>query len=118
MFADDETHPIPSVENLDIVAQRNTGGARLVVVIASPLDADERSQRRLLMKLENYLSFIISPEVAEEFGPPDPEKVDILVRIDSRSDPAVFELLRRCEPWTLENQTTLLVETVDPSSRS
>ena len=113
MFADDETHPIPSVERLDLVAQRRTGGARLVVIIASPLGADERSQRRLLMKLENYLGFIISPEFAQEFGPPDPEKVEIVVRIDSRSDPAVLDLLRRCEPWTLEYKTTLLVETVE-----
>jgi hypothetical protein len=113
MFADDESHPIPSVDNLDIVAQRRDGGARLVVIIASPLGADERSQRRLMMKLETYLGFILSPEFAQEFGPPDPEKVDIVVRIDSRSEPAVFDLLRRCEPWTLDNRTTLLVERVD-----
>lgn len=113
MFADDESHPIPSVENLDMVAQRRTGGARLVLMIGGPLDAGERSLRRLMMKLENYLGFILSPQFAQEFGPPDPETVDILVRIDSRSDPAVFDLLRRCEPWTLDNKTTLVVETVE-----
>jgi hypothetical protein len=113
MYADDESHPIASVENLDMVAQRRSGGARLVLMIPSPLGADERSQRRLMMKLENYLGFILSAEFEQEFGQPDPEKVDILVRIDGRSDPAIFDLLRRCEPWTLENRTTLLVETID-----
>ena len=113
MLEDDESHPIPSVDNLDMVAQRRTGGARLVVIISSPLGADERSQTRLMMKLENYLGFIISPDFEREFGRPDPKKVDILVRIDSRSDPAVFDLLRRCEPWALENMASLLVETVE-----
>jgi hypothetical protein len=66
-----------------------------------------------MTKLENYLRFVISPDFEQEFGRPDPEKVDILVRIDSRSDPAVFDLLRRCEPWALENMASLLVETVE-----
>ena len=111
MFADDASNPIPSVNNLDVVAKRRTGGADLVIIVTKPMDGDEPSLRRLMQKIENYLGFILSGDFEQEFGPPDPSKARIVVKIDKRSDPAVFELLRQCEPWALDNKTTLVIDT-------
>jgi hypothetical protein len=107
---DDPDHPIPYMSKLDLLAEKKAGGADLIIVIASPLRADERSQRRLLYKIETYLSFIASPEYRDKFGPPDPATTRIVVDIDEDSDPAIFDLLKRCEAWTLENHTALVVE--------
>jgi hypothetical protein len=110
MFEDDDSHPIPSVNNLDMIAQRRTGGADLLILVPTPLEADERSQRRLVQKIENYLGFIVSSEFKQEFGAPDPSTVRIVVKINNDSDPAVFALLKRCEPWVNDNQVSLVVE--------
>jgi hypothetical protein len=69
----DSEHPIPRVDALDIHAVRATGGSDLVVVVAAPLCADERSQQRLLSKIENYLRFLGSAEYAQKCGKPTPE---------------------------------------------
>jgi hypothetical protein len=107
---DDPEHPIPSLSGLDIVARRKAGGVDLGIVIATPLDADERSQRRLLDKLELYLRFITSAEFQAEFGTPDPSSTRIVVAIDARSHPAVFQLLDRCQPWAAQNRAALVIE--------
>jgi hypothetical protein len=114
MYADDESHPVPSVDSLDLFAARRDGGARLVIIVAGPLQADERSQRRLLRKLENYVDFVNSDEFLQEHGAPDPSKVEIDVRIDTNSDAAVFALLGRAEAPLLENNVTLLVNSQPP----
>ena len=56
VLEDDDSHPIASVNRLDLVAQRRTGGAELVILIAQPLQADEQSKQRLVTKIENYLA--------------------------------------------------------------
>jgi hypothetical protein len=109
MFADDERHPVPSVDNLDIVAARRDGGAHLVIIVSGPLQADERSQRRLLTKLNNYVMFVNSDEFQQAFGSPDPSKVTIDVKIDAGSDPIVFDLLARCEPQVREHNASLTI---------
>ena len=103
MLADDPNHPIPSVANADVIASRTGGGAELVVVIASPLDADERSQQRLLAKFDSYLGFIHSDEFRQEFGAPSADQVLIRVIINPESHPAILDLLERCRPWIEEN---------------
>lgn len=110
LYGDDETHPIPFLQALDAFAVKTGGGSSSVIIIAQPLRADERSQRRMLRKIENYLGFITSEEHRQEAGPPSPEKTEILVSIDRRSDPEIFELLEQCGPWTLENGVSLRVE--------
>lgn len=110
LYGDDETHPIPFLQALDVFAVKQSGGSSSAIVIASPLEADERSQRRLMRKIENYLGFIVSDAHREEAGPPDPSTTEILVVIDGRSDQAIFDLLEQCKPWALENGVTLKVE--------
>ena len=107
---DDPQHPIPSLSGLDFVAQRRTGGADLGIVIATPLNADERSQRRLLDKIELYLRFISSAEFQAQFGTPDPSNTQVLVAIHAGSHPAIFDLLDRCQPWVTQNRAELVIE--------
>ena len=107
---DDPDHPIPSLSGLDFVAKKRAGGADLGIVIAAPLNADERSQRRLIDKLELYLRFIASPEFQAEFGTPDPSNTSVVVTIHTGSHPAIFELLDRCQPWAAQNRAALVVE--------
>ena len=52
MLADDDSHPILFLGNLDVCGVRRDGGGDLVLLVASPLAPDERSQHRLLHKLE------------------------------------------------------------------
>jgi len=111
---DDPNHPIPYISKLDLLAERKTGGADLVIVIATPLRGDERSLRRLLRKMDTYLGFIASTEYRQKYGAPNPATTRIVVTIDERSDPTVFDLLKRCEAWTLDNHTTLVVERRPP----
>lgn len=109
MHEDDPAHPIPKVDALDVHAVRKSGGSDLIVVIATPLASNERSQRRLLLKIENYLGFINSAEYENKCGKPTPENSKIVVRIHAESDPAVFELLERCKPWAKDSCATLEV---------
>jgi hypothetical protein len=109
-LANDDSHPIPCLTALDIFGVKNDGGADLVLIIASPLEADERSQRRLLQKIENYLGFISSEEFLAEAGPPSPANTKIIVKVHPDSDSAISELLDRCVDWVAENNATLVVE--------
>jgi hypothetical protein len=109
-YREDPSHPIPSMTNLDVVGKRRGGGADLIIVIATPLAADERSQLRLLKKVALYLGFVASDDYRKEFGAPDAASAHIVVSINEKSDPAIFDLLERCKLWTLANNATLVVE--------
>ena len=54
----DPEHPIPYVESIDYISNCNDGGLALALIIGRPLEADERSTKRLAQKLKNYLGFI------------------------------------------------------------
>ena len=115
MYSDDPDHPIPYLEQLDVVAAMRAGGARLVIVVATPLQGEQRSLERLMRKIENYLGFVASEDYLQQFGPPDPSNTEVAIAIDSRSSPAAFELLERCKPWILANRATLTVERRPPA---
>ena len=106
---DDPAHPIPSVTALDIHAVKKNGGSDLVIIIASPLGGDERSQHRLLEKISLYLKFVSTEEYRAQCGVATPENTSIIVRIHQGSDPIVFALLSRYEPLVHEHGVTLLV---------
>ena len=111
IFTDDESHPIPFLEFLDVYAVNKGGGADLVVIIATPLQSDERSQRRLLKKIENYLSYINSEEFLAEAGPPTVENTRIVVKMHPDSEPSINELLDHCVNWVIANNATIIVKT-------
>ena len=109
MLADDPSHPVPSIDNLDMVAARRGGGAHLVIMVAGALQADERSQRRLLAKLNTYADFVNSDAFRQEFGPLEASNVTVDVKIDAGSDPEIFDLLARCEPSARESNINLTI---------
>jgi len=110
---DDPAHPIPSLTALDIQGIRKSGGSDMIIVVASPLQADERSQHRLLSKIELYLGHIRTEAYRSECGEPTPENTSIVVRIHPQSAAPIFDLLERCKPWVAENHATLRIESLE-----
>jgi glycerol-3-phosphate O-acyltransferase len=108
-YENDDSHPIPSVNVLDVVAVNKGGGATVVIVIATPLSADKRSQERLLQKIENYLGYINSKTFSDEAGNPTTENTRLEVAIHKASDKEIFELLERCRNWIESNNALLII---------
>jgi hypothetical protein len=107
---DDPSHPIPSLTNLDIHLIKKSGGSDLIIVIASPLHADEYSQRRLLDKIEIYLRFLVTSEYEKSCGVAAPETTSVVIRINPDSDPEIFSLIEKCRPWVHGSGASLKVE--------
>jgi len=110
LYSYDESHPIPDLTVVDINGVRKDGGSDLVIIIASPLQAEERSLRRLLKKIEVYLGFIQSDQFQKESGTPSPERTKIVVKIHPDSAPEAFELLNRNMDWVRNNDATLEID--------
>jgi hypothetical protein len=110
----DDAHPIPNLEVIDIHAVKKGGGSDLVVVVASPLQADARSIFRLVRKLDGYLQEINSDQYRNECGAPRPDATSIIVRLHPRSDPAVEEVLAAGVSWAGARNASLQVEKIRP----
>jgi len=106
----DPSHPIPDVSTCDVRGVRKGGGADLFIVIALPMQSDERSQHRLMRKMENYLGYIRSDSFRDECGAPSPETTRIIVKIHEQSSPPIFDLIQQCNSWVADNNASLLVE--------
>lgn len=113
-LADDPTHPIPQVGVCDVRGVRKAGGADLIVVVASPLQNDERSRRRVVQKVRNYLGYIASDEFAREHGQPSPENTAIIFHIHPESDPAALAFIEECHPWVSDNRANLVLKKLGP----
>ncbi len=111
LFADDDGHPIPFVYSLDVNVVMKGGGARLLIIIATPLGADKRSLERLIRKIDNYLDYTKSTQFQAEFGVATRENTQIVVHIHADSDPEIFHTLKLCALWVQDNNITLTVET-------
>ena len=112
---DDPEHPIPYLGSLDVMAVKEGGGADLIIVVASPLRADERSQKRLLDKMEGYLAFISSVEFRAQAGIPTMDNTKVVVKLHPHSAPEISDLLFRCESWVQKSNASLQVEILTPS---
>lgn len=112
LYSDDPTHPIPSVTTLDTHELFDCGSSELSIMINGPLAADDRSQRRMIQKIDNYLALIESEDFQEQSGAPSPERTRILVNIPYDSDPRIFVLLDRCQEWALSAGASLVVERI------
>jgi hypothetical protein len=111
LYSDDFTHPIRQLGVIDVVTELEGGGAYYGLVIATPLARDQRSQKRLLRKIEAYLEDFYSERSIHRNGPPTPAKCKITVGIHPESDPVIFELLERCRPWVDENGVDFRIST-------
>lgn len=95
----DPDHPIPYLRVIDVAGYR-TGGAKLTIVIASPLDDSERSQTRLLDKIQGYLGHIASDDFIFDAGTsPTPENTIIEVLLHPDSSETIRGLLGECHDW-------------------
>jgi hypothetical protein len=103
----DDSHPIPSLDVIDVNAIKRSGGADQGIVIATPLDASARSIFRLFTKIDGYLNYIASDEFRSECGRPSAETTSIVVDIHPDSTRDIFELLRDAEPWVLRRNARL-----------
>ena len=112
-FTKDEQHPIPDLDVCDINVVKKGGGSDLKIIIASPLQDDERSLERLLMKIERYLAFSKSAEFIAESGFATVDNTKVVVHIHPDSSRAAFALLELCKPWTIDCDVTLEVVLLD-----
>jgi hypothetical protein len=111
---DDQSHPIPNMGVVDLIAESKSGEIQLLIIVASPLQADQRSQTRLLDKIGGYLGYVSSSEFREQFGAPSPNKTSIVVKLHPNSAPVIRELLASCHDWVGDNNAALSVEELDP----
>ena len=109
-WMDDNDHPIPFVNALDVLAKWEDGTRKITIIIANPLDDSPYSQKRLLNKMQNYVAYVESEDYAAEFGRPTPDKVFIVVHIHKASSPMIFELLGKCVAWVGSGGASLVVE--------
>ena len=107
LYNDDASHPIPYVNVLDIRGDRKDGGIDLVIVVAPPLKADERSIRRVVQKMRNYLGFAKLEKGNDEWKP-----VRIIVDINADSDEVALKYLSDCSGWVSDNGAELIVRVV------
>ena len=106
----DPAHPIPYLNVIDVSAYRIGGGANLIIIVASPLASDERSQTRLLDKIQGYLEHIQTEDHARDAGaPPTPENTTITVRLHPETSSVVRELLERSRTWVHSQGATLVI---------
>lgn len=109
----DDSHPIPRLDVIDVNAIKRGGGADQVIVVATPLDASPRSVFRLFTKIDGYLGYTASEQFRKESGPPSPATTRIVVRIHPGSSREIFELLATAAPWVRTRNAALVVEELD-----
>jgi hypothetical protein len=107
----DPSHPIAYPGNVDVYVTTKEGSTYYGIVVAAPLESDERSQRRLLKKIENYIGDRKSVKSIEKYGPPSPGNTRLTIAVHPGSDEAVFELIKRCRPWLEDNGFSVEVKT-------
>ena len=117
MLEDDPNHGIPCVTALDVQSVWKHGGSDLHVVIAKPLEADDRSRERLMAKVENYLNFINGPDYAAQCGAPDPQNTRLVVSLHPEMNPVVEAALIHCTSWIESNNASLKVQYLDSELR-
>ncbi len=111
----DPNHPVPYLRVID-VAGYSTGGARLGIVVASPLDGSERSQTRLLDKIQGYLGHISSDEFIGDAGvAPTSDNTIIEVVLHPDSSEIIRDLLAKCRDWVLSHNASLVVRDLTDS---
>ncbi|MBN2685027.1 MAG: hypothetical protein JXR40_07090 [Pontiellaceae bacterium] len=109
LYGDDENHPIPTLNNLDVMGTFEDGRTSLAIIVSSPLLDDQRSQKRLLKKMENYLMHVNSSEFEAQFGKPSIEKTLIDVSLHPDSSPVIVELIGRCKDWAHDNHADIII---------
>lgn len=88
------SHPIPIelLNSIDLILTKKDGTVELVIIGEGYLDGSISTQKRILDKVNNYLTFIESEEYKEEFGTYAIDKTIIILKCPV-PDPAITELV-------------------------
>ena len=106
-YEDDDSHPIPFVRKLDTVVN-SSDGVSLGIVIASPLQNDERSKQRLEQKLEGYVrEFSICRERWASENQ-KPMRAWLYFSIHPESHPDMLQIIDQHVPWLESNSITVV----------
>ena len=108
VYKDDESHPIPRLNHIDVVLDIE-GGAYYGIVVSQPISDDHITRARLIRKLENYVRNFKSDEFRRAHGTPLPGKLRIYVHLHSGTDPGVFSAVENCRTWLSDNNVELVV---------
>ncbi len=109
----DQSHPIPFLKVIDVAGYKK-GGADLAIIVASPLDGNERSQKRLLDKIEGYLGHISSDTFIADAGvSPTPENTTITVHLHPGTSDVIRNLLFKCHEWVRTYNASLVVRDIE-----
>jgi uncharacterized protein YtpQ (UPF0354 family) len=108
---EDQSHPIPRLDVLDVSAEKTNGSIDASIVIAAPLDDSPRSTFRLFRKLEAYLTEL---GCAEPGGMRKPVASipKINVHIHPESHPDIFAKLELLRSHVAERGATLVIQSI------
>jgi hypothetical protein len=111
---DDESHAIAHLGTIDV--RQNFSGGIIAYGIAAetPLRNDERTRKRLLKKMENYLLDYFSERDRRGMDDSNMPRAHIFVKIPLDSDAEIFDFLASCRPWLDDNHADLHVSGKDP----
>ncbi len=87
-------HPIPLelLEQIDMIVKKKNGGVELVIICHGYLDGSEYTQKRIMDKINNYLTFIKNADYEQEFGAVSIKKTIIVLKC-SGLDSIITELI-------------------------
>jgi hypothetical protein len=94
---EDLIHPIPRLDTLDALVESDQG-ARIAIVIATPLLDDARSRARLQRKFEVSMAYFGSPKFREKHGPPNPHHCKLYFSVHASSDVQMIEIIQQLRP--------------------
>jgi len=88
----DLSHAIPRLDTLDTLLETNVG-ARVGIVIATPLRDNPRDRARFERKLQVALAYFKSEAFQSRWGAPDPSHCALYIDIHSTSDGSIIDLV-------------------------
>ncbi len=89
--------PVGDPEKIDVITNRlyksGVRGVDLFLVVAGPLDLDDRTVEVVAQKFRGYCQYVKSPAFAGEFGPPVEARVRIAIRSDWEIPEEIIEMI-------------------------
>jgi hypothetical protein len=114
---EDNGHPIPRLDTLDVHVATNKG-ASVAIVIGSPLKNDEMSRARLQVKVEVSLGYFRSAEYRDRYGQPSRDRSHILFKVHRDSDSEMLRLIDHYREQIEANDVSTKVSSYVPSNPS
>lgn len=95
---------------VDIMGERRDGGIDMFIISSGPMDAEPETQKLLLDKVENYLSYVMSGEFAQKF-PGKQKKTRIILKLAEPGPDLLMQLCEKIKTWTAEHGVRFEVTT-------